>query len=344
MGRGTLSLTRILLRYVIVTLLVAFVLGYAIKGVTEKRAYLEAIGFFQYNPNAQKVVEAAEKLGMDPFEYYVKYIAPKNHPELRKSTLRVGLEYMGAVLRDITRFSGKYSYWNYLYGTVQPTWGYIYRTLLFLVLADASVVLLALFLAFRAVRSERFYGFLQVTARVFNGIPVWFFVVLFFLLIIYSPLPSDLANGIKGSGWSMMAYFIFPVLSVLLVASWGLAEGITVIMREEFQQPYVEAKKAMGLPERRVKQHVVRASIVPVMHVWLQNFIEIQTLVLVVDYLFRLNGLGTLLASALIITPDSVFFYAMTFAFVVTVLVLLNFIVSMAVEVLSIKLEPRGSS
>ncbi len=338
-----MSLLRILARYAIVVLLVAIVLGYAIKGVMEKRAYGEAVGFFQFNPNAGKVVKAAEKLGMDPIEYYVKYIAPRNHPELGKSALRVGLEYMGAVLGDIASFSSGHGRWSYLYGITKPDWSHIYRTLLFLVLADSSVVLLALLMAFKAVRSEPFYDFLQVTARVFNGIPVWFFVVLFFLLIIYSSIPSDLATGIKGSGTSMLAYFIFPVLSVLLVASWGLAEGITVVMREEFQQPYVEAKRAMGLPEGRVKRHVVRASIVPVMHVWLQNFIEIQTLVLVVDYLFRLNGLGTLLASTLIITPDSIFFYPMTFAFVVTVLVLLNFIVSMVVEVLSIRLEPRGS-
>lgn len=338
-----MSLIRVLARYAIVTLLVAMVLGYAIRGTIEKRAYGEAVGFFQYNPNAGKVVEAAEKLGMDPVEYYVKYIAPENHPELGKSSLRVGFEYIVAVLGDIIRSPGRQGYWSYLYGTVPPTRGHVYRTLLLLVLADSAAVLLALLVSFKAVMSERFYSFLQITARAFNGIPVWFFVVLFFLLIIYSPLPSDLATGIRGSGTSTLAYFIFPALSVLLVASWGLAEGITVVMREEFQQPYVEAKRAMGLPEKRVKRHVVRASIVPVMHVWLQNFIEAQTLVLVVDYLFRLNGLGTLLASALVITPDDVFFYPMTFAFVVISLVLLNFLVSIAVEVLSIKLEPRGS-
>ncbi|ASJ05653.1 ABC transporter permease subunit [Thermococcus barossii] len=337
-----MSLRRIVIRYAVVTLLIAFVLGYAVKGVVEKRAYLEAIDFFQYNPNAGKAMAAAEKLGMDPMEYYVRYIAPRNHPELGMSSLHVGLKYMAATLRDLFLSSGGHSSWNYLYGTATPSWGYIYRTLLFLLLADVSVVFLALLLSFKAVRSERFYGFLQMAARTFNGIPVWFFVVLFFLIIIYSPIPSDLANGLKGSGVETLAYFLFPVLSVLLVASWGLAEGITVVMREEFAQPYVEAKKAMGLPERRVKRHVVRASIVPVLHVWLQNFIEIQTLILVVDYLFRLNGLGTILASALVITPDSVFFYPKTFAFVVVTLVLLNFLVSLTVELLAIKLEPRG--
>ncbi|WP_258083364.1 ABC transporter permease subunit [Thermococcus thermotolerans] len=338
-----MSLRRIVIRYAIVTLLVAFVLGYAIKGVVEKRAYYEAVGFFQFNPNAGKVVATAEKLGMDPFEYYVRYIAPKTHPELGMSSLHVGLKYMWIIIEDLFGHKTRGS-WDYLYGFQSVDWGYIYRTLIFLVLTEVFVVLSALLLSFKAVRSERFYGFLQMAARTFNGIPVWFFVVLFFLLIIYSPIPSELANGLKGLGLEMLAYFVFPVLSVLLVASWGLAEGITVVMREEFQQPYVEAKKAMGLPERRVKRHVVRASVVPVMHVWLQNFIEIQTLILVVDYLFKLNGLGTLLASALIITPDSVFFYAGIFAFVVTVLVLMNFIVSIIVEVLSIKLEPRGSS
>ncbi len=338
-----MGLKRIVLRYAIVTLLVAFVLGYAIKGVVEKRAYYEAVGFFQYNPNAKKVVAAAERLGMDPVEYYVRYIAPNTYPGLAKSSMQVGLEYMAATVRDILGLSGSQGPRSFLYGMVRPTWEHVYRTLLFLVLADVSVVLLALLLSFKAVKSERFYTSLQMAARTFNGIPVWFFVVLFFLLIIYSPIPSGLANGLKGSGWEMLTYFVFPVLSVLLVASWGLAEGITVVMREEFGQPYVEAKRAMGLPEHRVKRHVIRASIVPVMHIWLQNFIEIQTLVLVVDYLFRLNGLGTLLASTLIITPDNVFFYAMTFSFIVTLLVLLNFVVSIAVEVLSIILEPRGT-
>ncbi|NJE11072.1 ABC transporter permease subunit [Thermococcus sp. MAR1] len=338
-----MSLGRIVIRYAIVTLLVALVLGYAIKGVVEKRAYLEAIDFFQYNPNAKNVVAVAERLGMDPIEYYVKYIAPKNHPELGKSSLRVGLEYLVLTFKDLLGPSRERG-WSYLYGFLKPSWGFVYNTLIFLVMVEVAVVLLALLLSFRAVKNERFYGFLQTAARTFNGIPVWFFVVLFFLLIIYSPIPSDLANGLKGSGLRMLAYFVFPVLSVLLVASWGLAEGITVVMREEFGQFYVEAKRAMGLPERRVKRHIVRASIVPVMHVWLQNFIEIQTLVLVVDYLFKLNGLGTVLASTLIITPDSVFFFPGTFAFVVMVLVLLNFLVSMTVEVLSIKLEPRGTA
>ncbi|NJD98796.1 ABC transporter permease subunit [Thermococcus sp. LS1] len=337
-----MPLRRMALRYVIVTLLVAIVVGYSIKSMVEMRAQYEAVGFFQYDPRAQVVVEEAKKLGMDPIDYYMKYIAPKNHPELEMSILRIGLEYMWNSIIDTGKLSGRFSRWNYLYGPVQPNWGYVYRTLIFLILAEIAVVISALFLSFRAVKSERFYDFLQMAARTFNGIPVWFFVVLFFLLIIYSPLPSDLANGIRGSGWDMLVYFVFPVLSVLLVASWGLAEGITVVMREEFDQPYVEAKRAMGLSERRVKKHVIRASIVPVMHVWLQNFIEIQTLVLVVDYLFKLGGLGFLLSNTLIITPDNVWFYSMTFAFIVTVLVLLNFIASMAVELFSIKLEPRG--
>ncbi|ASJ15293.1 ABC transporter permease subunit [Thermococcus radiotolerans] len=338
-----MSLRRIVLRYAIVTLFIALVLGYAIKGVEERLAYYEAVGFFQFNPNAGKVIAAAEKVGMDPIEYYVKYIAPKNHPELAMSSLHVGLDYMAIIVKNLFGLSTQES-GGHLYGFERLGWDHIYRTLLFLVLADVSVVLLALLLSFRAVRSERFYGFLQMAARTFNGIPVWFFVVLFFLLIIYSPIPSDLANGIKGSGLGMLVYFAFPVLSILLVASWGLAEGITVVMKEEFDQPYVEAKRAMGLSEMRVKRHVIRASIVPVMYVWLQNFIEIQTLILVVDYLFRLNGLGTLLASALVITPDNVFFYSRTFAFVVVVLVLLNFLVSVVVELLAIQLEPRGTA
>ncbi|RKY20654.1 MAG: peptide ABC transporter permease, partial [Planctomycetota bacterium] len=216
-----------------------------------------------------------------------------------------------------------------------------YRTLLLILLSEMVITLTALFLAFKGIERPRVYSILQVTARTFNGIPVWFFVVLFFMAIIYSPLPSELVNGLKGTGASTLPYFVFPVLSVLLVGVWGLAEGMAVIMREEFSQPYVEAKRAMGLPEERVRKGVLRAVAVPLMYLWLQHFVEVQTPVLVVDYLFNLGGLGQLLGRSLIITPDNVNFYPMTFTFVVTVLIVLNFSASIAAEVLSNIIEPR---
>ncbi|AFL95369.1 dipeptide/oligopeptide ABC transporter permease 5 [Thermococcus cleftensis] len=327
MGR---AISRALLNYLLLILLVALISGIGIKDYSFYRADMK----FSLMPPAERaVIEAnASSMGMDPYDYYMRFVAPKDYPTLAMNPLHAGLYVLYHSL-----FDPDYDY-------PVPRKLMVVRTLVLTLLAEITIILIGFPLAKLALRKRRLRSTVRFLARVFNGLPVWAVAALFSLLIIMSALPNYLINGL-GASTSLtrnLAYMAFPLISIVLVALWEFVEALVILLRDEFGKEYVRAKRAMGLPERRVERHVLRAVMPSFLGFLFQHFVEVSTLALVVDAFFGLFGLGKMLEWGFRISGDLYTLDPDVFFYPIAVFMVVNFFVLLAVTLLSELLTPGG--
>lgn len=111
-----------------------------------------------------------------------------------------------------------------------------------------------------------------------------------------SPCPS------AGSGFDYVAnlfrYLTIPAL-VLALGFVGLhARYLRSALLDALEHPYVTTARAKGLPERRVVlRHALRNSLVTFVGALLADVGAIFGAAMAVDYIFQLNGLGTVFIS-----------------------------------------------
>ncbi|WP_148883067.1 ABC transporter permease subunit [Thermococcus aciditolerans] len=327
MGR---AIFRALLNYLLLILLVAVISGIGIKDYSFYRADMD----FSLLPSAERaVIEAnASSVGMDPYDYYMRFVAPRDYPTLVMNPLHAGLYTLHHAL-----FKPDYDY-------PIPRRLMVARTLALILLSEVTIILIGFPLAKLALKKRRLRSAVRFLARVFNGLPVWAVAALFSLLVIMSALPNYLINGL-GTSTSLtrnLAYMAFPLISIVLVALWEFVEALVILLRDEFGKEYVRAKRAMGLPERRVERHVLRAVMPSFLGFLFQHFVEVSTLALVVDAFFGLFGLGKMLQWGFRISGDLYTLDPDVFFYPIAVFMVVNFFVLLAVTVLSELLAPGG--
>lgn len=99
----------------------------------------------------------------------------------------------------------------------------------------------------------------------------------------------------------------------------------------------------MGLPENRILMSALRAISVPALSIWFSHLIEVEGIVIVVDHLFKLGGLGQMIGSNFSGSMAETFYFVPSlFAFPLLVFIVLNLLIAMAVEFLKTRLDPRG--
>ncbi|ASJ06128.1 ABC transporter permease family protein [Thermococcus pacificus] len=335
---NSLGLFRVVVRFTLVLVLVSFLVGTGVKAGLEQQARNELLNY----PDYLELYENATRLGMEPSDYYLKYIAPKKHPELAAPTVVVGFNALISSLAP-----PKDEMWRKIehrHFAISRREAFL-RTFIFLLVSEIFLVLLSVVVAFWALRSQRVAGILSIFSRVISGIPVWWLGVVFILIIIYSALPDDiLISPGPGAGLlTILRAMIFPVLTVVLISFWRLAMEFYMLLRREILSPYVSYKRAVGLPENRILRSVFKAISVPALSVWFSHLIEVEGMVIVVDYLFKLGGLGQMIASSFSgARAETFYFIPSLFTFPLLVFIVLNLIISISIEFIKPKLDPRG--
>lgn len=322
-------------RFTLTLLLVTFLVGTGVKAGLREMAKNDIL-------KHPEVYKNAPKLGMTPEEYYMKYIAPKKYPELTKPSVVVGFN---ALVSSVKPPQDKIWRKLELYQFRIPRKEALLRTLILLFISEIILVPLSLMVAFWALKSPKVAGILNNLARVVLGIPAWWPGVVFILLIIYSPLPNDLLifPGPGAELLDILESMLFPVLTVVLTSFWYLAVEFYFLLSREVLNPYVSYKRAMGLPENRILMSALRAISVPALSIWFSHLIEVEGIVIVVDHLFKLGGLGQMIGSSFSGSMAETFYFIPSlFAFLLLAFIVLNLIIAMAVEFLKTRLDPRG--
>jgi peptide/nickel transport system permease protein len=102
-----------------------------------------------------------------------------------------------------------------------------------------------------------------------------------------------------GSGptyvWNLVRYLTIPALT-LAVGFVGLhARYLRAGLLQTLDAPFITTARAKGLPERRVvTRHAMRISVAPFIGALFADFGAIFGAALAVDWVFKLNGIGTL--------------------------------------------------
>jgi peptide/nickel transport system permease protein len=96
--------------------------------------------------------------------------------------------------------------------------------------------------------------------------------------------------------WNVLRYVTFPALT-LAVGFIGLhARYLRSSLIDTLEAPFVTTARAKGLSERRVVfRHALRASLVTFVSALLADFGAVFGAAMAVDWIFELNGLGTVL-------------------------------------------------
>lgn len=323
--------------YFVLILVVCIIIG---TGVKSYYAYAAGQDFaaLAYKPVVlQKVTAEAEKVGMEPYDYYMKFIAPQKYPALKMNPLHAGFY----TLYD--------SVVNKPYGVEYLALPIsrrlmLFRTFALLFLSEVVIFIFGVPLARLSLKSVRVRSLIRFFSRVFAGLPVWAIGAVFALLVIETALPDYLVNGLASSTSveRTLTYMVFPLLSVVLVAVWEFSESLAILIRDEFQKEYVTAKRAMGLPESRVNRHVFRAVLPSFLGFLFQHVVEVATLVLVVDAFFGFFGLGKMIQTGFSANSGSFILYPRLFFYPITVFLILNFFLLVGFSTVSELLSPGG--
>jgi peptide/nickel transport system permease protein len=113
---------------------------------------------------------------------------------------------------------------------------------------------------------------------------------------IVTPCPGA-GSGVR-YGLNVARYVSLPAATLALGFVGVHARYLRSALLEALDTPFVATARAKGLPERRVLlRHALRASLVSFAGAVLADFGAILGTAMAVDYIFQLNGLGTVFVS-----------------------------------------------
>lgn len=154
-----------------------------------------------------------------------------------------------------------------------------------------------------------------IVARASQHVPQWFHTItsigtalpaLFiasgsiaalYYMLIYTSL--DVPIPLQGTGWD--THLLLPVCALTIRAGHGIAHGTARMLQDEYTKPHIVATRARGLSEGAIMAtHVWPAQQSAIALVTLAQLRIMLAELIIVEYLFHWQGIGHLLARALI--------------------------------------------
>jgi len=144
-------------------------------------------------------------------------------------------------------------------------------------------------------------------------------------------------------GLAVLRYTTLPAVTLALAFVGLHSRYLRASLVEALQEPYVTTARAKGLSERRVvMRHALRASLAVFVAALLADFGAIFGAAMAVDWVFEMNGLGTVFVSAFPVDIGSVNTYAIVPVMLLTgALIVFSSILS---ELAVFSLDPRARS
>ncbi|MAL78513.1 MAG: ABC transporter permease [Sneathiella sp.] len=210
-------------------------------------------------------------------------------------------------------------YWGWISGLLQgelgtsyaykvPIWelieGALLVTLPLAILSITLSIILALVIGLYAAANHNKAGDITLMGISQLGISVpnfWLAILLILLFAIELRwLPSGGFPGWKEGFWPNIRAMILPSLALATVIGAILARITRSSVLEVFREDYVRTARAKGLSQRATLwRHVLRNAMIPVLTVTGIQFAALLTGTVVVENVFRLPGLGSLVLKAI---------------------------------------------
>ena len=203
----------------------------------------------------------------------------------------------------------------------------------------ASVLAVLIAVPLAAVAASRHDRFADHAIRaggvVGLGMPAfWIGIVLIQIFAVHLHV---LPVGGWGNGvWQHFEGLIMPALTAALAIVPILVRSLRVGMLEVLESDFVASARARGLSERRVLLvHVARNAVIPTITLLGLNIAFLVGSTVIVEYVFALNGVGSLLVDS--ITNRDYPVVQGLVLFIATAVVLIN----LATDLISARLDPR---
>lgn len=231
-----------------------------------------------------------------------------------------------------------------------------FRTVLLLLIVQGFILVFGLTIGVMAgYKRDSFLDKLVSTlAPVSNGVPSWWIAGI--LLLIFSLKLNILpASGYMSIPPKTGPYYYFdiakhlvlPFLALFLSRFWEYAFMVRNLIFEEFKKDYILVAEAKGVPKKKILWgHALRNVLPSFLTFTTYNFLDLLTSVFVIDIVFDLRGLGTLLKISFFRTIANVRGIFTTlrpelFLSICMIIIALYLVVSAILETLYIYLDPR---
>jgi|SRR5579884_2680697 len=198
-----------------------------------------------------------------------------------------------------------------------------------------SIVITVPLAALAAARKERLADHLVRGLSVTGlGLPAfWFGIVLIELFALHVRLFP--VGGWGTSFWSHLEGLILPGLTASFAIAPILVRSLRVGMIEVLDADFVATLRAKGLGELRVLAHVARNAVLPALNLLGINIAFLIGSTVVIERVFALPGLGSLLLSS-ISERDFPVVQALTLVMAVAVV-----LINLLTDLLAARLDPR---
>jgi peptide/nickel transport system permease protein len=235
-------------------------------------------------------------------------------------------------------------YLRWLTAMLQGEWGYSFAsrvdvvalirqrlpTTLF-VLGTAYGLALCIALPVGVVSAVKPYSLFDNLATTFafigHSLPTFFtgllFILLFSLHLGWLPFIYSTTIEAKGLAWVIehLRQGAMPIAVLGLFESATLTRFVRAAMLDVIHQDFVTTARAKGLSERRtILGHVLRNALIPVVTVVALQVPGIFTGAVIIEQIFRVPGIGSLLISA-IQSSDTPVVMAITFIYAILIIV-----------------------
>ncbi len=330
------------LEIVTISLIVMLILSALIIQVS-KRNVVSSISQEDYSRfyKSPWMQEEAKRLNMTPEQYLEYYYLKK--AGLSEPTYILAPRY----LRQAVEIA-----WNYR-SDISP---YVLRTLALLVLSWILILLLGVPLGLFSglKRDSPIDHLLTFMAPFSEGIPAWWLAGILILLLGFK------VNLLPVSGWEslppreglwryidILMHLVIPVLSIALIYVWGYAFRIRNLAIEEFDREYVAVARAKGFTEWWIiRKHILRNVFPPFLTFTTYTLLDLITGTFIIDIIFGLKGLGTLLyysfSRRVVLNRGVVMsIHPMLFLIVSLLVVLIYVAAAVILEALYVYLDPR---
>lgn len=152
-----------------------------------------------------------------------------------------------------------------------------------------------------AVQRQHTLAWIEALASVATAVPALFFasgsIAVLYFFLIYTPWTLPLP--LQGFGWD--SHIVLPLCALSMRAWFGIAQATMLTLNDEYHKPHIMAVRARGFTEA----YIMRVHVWPAQHsnTMLACIAHLQIMIaelVIVEYLFRWQGIGHLFTSAVV--------------------------------------------